>query len=447
VTPAMIGGLGILALFVLMAIRVPIAFAMLAVGLAGTAALNGLNPALSMLATESFTVATSYELIVVPLFILMGNVATQAGMSSSLYDAAYAWIGRLRGGLASATIVGCAGFAALSGSSIASALTMGKVSIGEMDRFGYSPRLSTGVVAAGGTLGILIPPSTGFVLYAILTQQSIGRLFLAGVVPGILLALLFVGTVTLLCTIFPSWGPRGPRTNWTEKARATLGALPILAIILVSIGGIYTGIFSPIESSAVGAGLAIVLGFALRRLTLAGLWRAILGSGRTTATVMLILISAYILNPFISLTGVPHVVGEWLAGVTAGPITTLVLILLCYLVLGCFLEGLSMIVLTMPILYPIVIGLGFDPIWYGVIIVIVLEMAMISPPVGVNVFIVRSIAPRVPLAEIFLGVLPFWVAMILLVGILILFPALATYLPDRMMQWGFKCCLRKHRSF
>ncbi|MCD1620777.1 TRAP transporter large permease subunit, partial [Salipiger manganoxidans] len=210
---------------------------------------------------------------------------------------------------------------------------------------------------------------------------------------------------------------------------------------------IYTGIFSPIESSAVGAGLAIVLGFALRRLTLAGLWRAILGSGRTTATVMLILISAYILNPFISLTGVPHVVGEWLAGVTAGPITTLVLILLCYLVLGCFLEGLSMIVLTMPILYPIVIGLGFDPIWYGVIIVIVLEMAMISPPVGVNVFIVRSIAPRVPLAEIFLGVLPFWVAMILLVGILILFPALATYLPDRMMQWGFKCCLRKHRSF
>lgn len=176
-----------------------------------------------------------------------------------------------------------------------------------------------------------------------------------------------------------------------------------------------------------------MLGFALRRLTLAGLWRAILDSGRTTATVMLILISAYILNPFISLTGVPHVVGEWLAGVTAGPITTLVLILLCYLVLGCFLEGLSMIVLTMPIFYPIVIGLGFDPIWYGVIIVIVLEMAMISPPVGVNVFIVRSIAPRVPLAEIFLGVLPFWVAMILLVGILILFPALATYLPDRMM--------------
>lgn len=433
-SPAMIGGLGFLALFGLMAIRVPIAFAMLAVGLVGTAILNGVHPALGMLAPESFTIASSYELIVVPLFILMGNVATQAGMSGALYDAAYAWIGRMRGGLASATIFGCAGFAALSGSSIAAALTMGKVSIHEMQRFGYAPRLATGVVAAGGTLGILIPPSTGFVLYAILTQQSIGRLFLAGVLPGLLLALLFAATVSVMCWLRPSWGPRGPVSTWRDKAETTVAALPILAIILASIGGIYTGIFSPIESSAVGAGLAILQGFALRRLTLHGLWHAILDSGRTTATVMMILISAYVLNPFISLTGVPHVVGQWLAEISAGPVTTLALILLCYLVLGCFLEGLSMIVLTMPIFFPIVTGLGFDPIWYGVIIVIVLEMAMISPPVGVNVFIVRSIAPQVALAEIFLGVLPFWGAMILLVGLLILFPSIATFLPDTMMQ-------------
>ncbi|WP_319800460.1 TRAP transporter large permease subunit [Pararhodobacter zhoushanensis] len=207
-----------------------------------------------------------------------------------------------------------------------------------------------------------------------------------------------------------------------------------MAIIVVSIGGIYTGIFSPIESSAIGAGLSIVLGFALRRLSFRTLGRVIIDSGRTTATVMLILISAYILNPFISLTGVPHVVGEYLASISSGPLMTLALILLCYLVLGCFLEGLSMIVLTMPIFYPIVIGLGFDPIWYGVIIVIVLEMAMISPPIGVNVFIVRSIAPTVSLAQIFSGVLPFWVAMIVLVGLLIAFPQLATFLPDTMIR-------------
>lgn len=434
-TPGMIGFVGILALFGLLVIRVPIAFAMFAVGLVGTIVLKGPIPAFSTLATESFTLATSNDLIVVPLFILMGNVATRAGMSRSLYEAAYVWIGWMRGGLASATVLGCAGFAALSGSSIASALTMGKVSIGEMDRFNYSPRLSTGVVAAGGTLGILIPPSTGFVVFAILTQQSIGQLFLAGVIPGLILAGLFILAVSALCMIFPNLGPAGPRSTMSEKARAMVGALPIMLIILVSIGGIYAGIFSPIESAAVGAGLSIILGFALGRLRPTELWQSILDSGRTTATVMLILIAAYILNPFISLTGVPRLVGELLVDVGGGPYGTLFLILVCYLVLGCFLEGLSMIVLTMPIFFPIVTGLGFDPIWYGVVVVVVLEMAMISPPVGVNAYIVKSVAPKVPLGQIFIGIMPFWFAMIVLVIILILilFPSLATYLPDRMI--------------
>lgn len=429
----MVGLIAMIGMFVLLAIRVPVAFAMFTVGLIGLSVLNGTEAALSLLASEGFTLGSTEELIVVPLFILMGNVATQSGMSRALYDAAYAWIGRIKGGLASATVIGCAGFAALSGSSIASALTMGKVSLGEMRRFGYDARLATGVVASGGTLGILIPPSTGFVIYAILTQQSIGRLFLAGVVPGLLLAALFVLAVSIICFFKPEVAPNGPQTSWRERATATFGALPIIVIILVTIGGIYLGYFSPIEAAAVGAGLAIVIGFATRKLSLAGFWAAVRDSAVTTATVMLILISAYILNPFIALTHVPQTVGEYIAALDLGPYGTLAIIVFVYLILGCFLEGLSMLVLTMPIFYPIMMNLGFDPIWYGVIIVVVLEMAMISPPIGVNAFVVKSLVPDVPLKDIFVGIVPFLIAMILLVIILTIFPQLALFLPNTMI--------------
>ena len=260
-TPTVTGLLGLAGLLVLLALRMPVALAMFAVGFAGNWALNGLGAATSLMASEAFTLASSPELMVIPLFILMGNVASASGMSRQLYEAAYAVVGRVRGGLASATIIGCGGFAALSGSSVAAALTMGKVALGEMERYRYDPRLSTGVVAAGGTLGILIPPSTGFVIYAILTEQSIGRLFLAGVLPGLLLVVLFVAAVSLLCVFRPDFGPRGPATSVPEKLRALVAAGPIFGVILLTIGGIYGGLFSPVEAAGVGAGA--VWGFPL----------------------------------------------------------------------------------------------------------------------------------------------------------------------------------------
>ena len=432
-SPEATGLTGLAVLLALLALRVPVAFAMFVVGLVGLAYLNSLSSALSLLASETFNLASSAELVVIPLFILMGNVATEAGMSRRLYDAAYAWIGPIRGGLASATVLGCAGFAALSGSSVASALTMGRVSLGEMARFNYSPRLSTGAVAAGGTLGILIPPSTGFVLYAILTRESIGRLFLAGVIPGLLLTLLFILTIYVLTLIRPRLGPPGPAFAWRDRARASLGALPILAIVLITIGGIYLGIFSPVEAAAVGAGLAILGGALGRSLTLAGFIDALKDSVSTTAAVMLILIAAHVIGPFLALSHIPTLVGDLLAALDVGRYGVLAVILLSYLVLGCFLEGFSMLVLTMPIFFPIITQLGFDPIWFGVVVVLTLEMGLITPPVGVNVFIVKSVAPDVPLGEIFAGVAPFLLAMVLTVVILTLFPQLALYLPTQMI--------------
>ena len=429
---SMIGFVGILIMFGLLVLRIPVAFAMFSVGFVGITVLDSSRSAFSLLASETFTLASSPELVVIPLFILMGNVASITGMSQKLYDAAYAIIGQLRGGLASATVIGCGGFAALSGSSVASALTMGKVALGQMDRFKYNKRLSTGVVAAGGTLGILIPPSTGFVIYAILTEQSIGRLFLAGVLPGIMLLLLFILVITVICWFRPEFGPAGPATSWRNKGKALLGAGPIVAVILLTIGGIYGGLFSPVEAAAVGAGVVILVGFVTRSLSLKALWHASRDAVVTTATVMLILIAAHLINPFMALSHIPSAVGELLSGLGLGVTGTLILILAIYLVLGCFLEGFAMLVLTLPIFFPIIMSLGIDPIWFGVLTVLTLEMGLISPPVGINVFIVKSVAPNVELGDIFRGVLPFWLMMILAVALLIIFPQIVLLLPNTM---------------
>jgi len=415
-------------------LRVPVAFAMFLVGFLGIWALNGWNGAMGLLSSETFTLASSSELVVVPLFILMGNIASTTGMSRQLYNAAYAVIGHIRGGLASATLLGCGGFAALSGSSVASALTMGKVSLSEMDRYGYDPRLSTGVVAAGGTLGILIPPSTGFVIFAILTEQSIGRLFLAGVFPGLLLLAIFVITVSIICWFRPEAGPPGLRRSLSEKLTAVTGALPILLVIASTIGGIYGGLFSPVEAAGVGAAFVIIYGIVTRSLSLSAFWQAARASVVTTATVMLILIAAHMVNPFLALSHVPTYVGEALIALDIPVLGTLVLMLLVYLVLGCFLEGFAMLVLTLPIFFPVVLQMGIDPIWFGVLVVLTLEMGLISPPVGINVFIVKSVAPKVALADIFRGVLPFWLAMLVTLGILIAFPQISLLLPNTMFN-------------
>ncbi len=428
-----VGTLGIVVLFILLLIRIPVAFAMFAVGFAGIWALNGWNAAMGLMASETFTLASSPELVVVPLFILMGNVASATGMSRRLYDAAYAIVGQVRGGLASATVIGCGGFAALAGSSVASALTMGKVSLAEMDRFHYDRRLATGVVAAGGTLGILIPPSTGFVIYAILTEQSIGRLFLGGVLPGLLLLLAFLIAVTIICTIRPDLGPSGPATTLREKRRAMLGTLPVLVIIFLTIGGMYGGFFSPVEAAGVGAGLVILYGVLIRTLTFAILWKSTRDSVVTTATVMLILIAAHMINPFLALSHIPSAIGEQIVGLGLPATGTLVMILVIYLVLGCFLEGFAMLVLTLPIFFPVIVELGIDPVWFGVLVVLTLEMGLISPPVGLNVFIVKSVAPKVPLGDIFVGVIPFWIAMLATLAVLITFPQISLILPNTMI--------------
>jgi tripartite ATP-independent transporter DctM subunit len=330
-------------------------------------------------------------------------------------------------------VIGCAGFAALSGSSVASALTMGRVSLSEMKRFNYSPRLSTGAVAAGGTLGILIPPSTGFVIYAILTRESIGRLFLAGVLPGLLLTFMFVMSIWILTFFKPELGPPGPATTWRDKIKASIGALPIMVIVLMTIGGIYSGIFSPVEAAAVGVGLTIVGGTLAGSLNIAKFVNALKDSVSTTATVMLILIAAHVIGPFLALSHMPTFVGEFLTSLDIGRYGILALILITYLVLGCFMEGFAMMVLTLPIFFPVIVSLGFDPIWFGVVVVMVLEMGLITPPVGINVFIVKSVAPDVPLKEIFIGVLPFLIAMIIAMIFIVMFPAIALYLPNTMI--------------
>jgi tripartite ATP-independent transporter DctM subunit len=311
---------------------------------------------------------------------------------------------------------------------------MGKVSLQEMERFHYDPRLSTGAVAAGGTLGILIPPSTGFVVYAILTEQSIGRLFLAGVFPGILMLSLFVLAVTVLCWIKPQFGPPGPATRVSEKLRAIANAGPIVGIIFLTIGGIYSGLFSPVEAAAVGAGAVILIGFATGKLGILRLWQASKDSIVTTSTVMLILIAAHMINPFLALSHIPSAVGDFLGALNLTPTGVLIVILLIYLILGCFLEGLAMLVLTLPIFFPIVTGMGIDPIWFGVMCVLALEMGLISPPVGLNVFIVKSVAPKVSLNQIFSGVVLFWAMMLVTLALLIAFPQIALFLPDTMIN-------------
>jgi tripartite ATP-independent transporter DctM subunit len=428
-----IGLIGIAALLLLMALRMPIGVAMLLVGIVGFGVLNGFPAALAALGTYPYQYAAVYDFAVIPLFVLMGNLGSVSGMARDLYTAAYAWIGHMRGGLAHATILACAGFAAVSGSSVASAVTMGKVCLPEMRRYNYSHRLSTGVIAAGGTLGILIPPSTAFVIYGLLTEQSIGRLLLAGILPGILLAAIFMITVAIWMYFQPQYGPPGPRAGWSERQKTLTRAAPMLTIVLVSIGGIYLGVFTPSEAAAVGATLALGYAFWQRSLGDGGLSRILVETVSTTALVFLILIGALVFGPFLALSGLPEEIAKWLASLDVPRVVILIIVLAVYVALGTWMEGFSMLVLTLPIVIPIMQALGYDLIWFGVIMVIVLEMGLIDPPVGINVFIVKGLVPDVPMTEIFKGVIPFWFAMMVCIAILIAFPEIALVIPNTMI--------------
>jgi tripartite ATP-independent transporter DctM subunit len=431
-TPELIGLAGLVVFFALLIFRVPIAMAMMITGFLGTGAISGFGAASATLGAETFEIASFIDLSVIPLFVLMGNLAGLSGMSRDLYNAAYAWAGHYRGGLAGATVLGCAGFAALSGSSFASAVTMGRVALPEMRRFHYDDGLATGCVAAGGTLGFLIPPSSGFGIYAILTEQSIGKLFIAGILPGLLLTALFLGAIAIVTRLKPEAGPAGPRAPFRERWRTLARAGMFILVVLVTIGGIYGGIMTPVEAAGIGAFLTLLVALARRSLNRADLRLVILHTLRTTALTFMILIGAHVFIPFMALSQIPAQLVGILTGLDLGPTGILLIVMATYVLLGTFLEGIAMLVLTLPVVFPVILALGYSPIWFGVVVVIVLEMGLISPPVGVNVFVVKGVAPDVPLEKIFSGIWPFWLAMLACLLILTVFPQIALFLPERM---------------
>ena len=446
----MIGLVGLICMFLLMALRLPVAIAMLVTGMLGTAYANatkfmingmgsdlawsrGWSIAYTNLSGEAFEAASNYNLLVIPMFVLMGNLAGASGMSSDLFKAAYKWMGHFRGGLASATVTACAGFAALSGSSLASAVTMGRVALPEMRKYKYDDGLATGAVAAGGTLGFLIPPSGGMIIYAVLTDQSIGRLFMAGVIPGIILTGLFILAILFTVSRNPDAGPKGERASWAERLASLRGAVPILFVVFLTIGGMYTGFFTPVEASSVGAFLTFLVAFVRRKLDWHKMRNVVMQTMSATATIFLILIGAFVFIPFMALTEIPGHLVALLTSLPIGDFGVLMVIVVAYLILGMFLDTMAMLVLTLPVVIPIAIGLEWDLIWFGIIVVVALEMGMISPPVGINVFIVKSIAPDVPMRKIFAGIWPFWFAMLAMILLLVIIPDLALFLPRQVV--------------
>lgn len=424
--------IGFLALFILLFIRMPVGLAMMLVGTVGIWFIRE-RAALPKLAGEIFAEASNFPLTIIPLFVLMGNLAGISGMSRDLYTAAQSWFGHLRGGLASSTIVGCAGFSALSGSSLAAAITMGRVSLPEMQRYGYDNGLATGAIAAGGTLGILIPPSAGFVIYAILTEESIGRLFLAGVLPGLLLMALFIAAIWFTVLRAPQKAPTSAKpAPMRDRIHALGKAGWIIGIIFLTIGGIYTGVFSAIEAAGIGAALALVVAIIRKSLTRANIVNVFEGTLRASGTLFLILFGAFVFKAFIGFTGVTFTLAEWVGGLGLSGFQVVIAFLLMFIVLGTFMEGFAILVLTVPIIQPIVEPLGVNMVWFGVLMVICLEMGLISPPVGVNVFVVKGIAPDVPLNAIFRGIWPFWFAMLVGIILLLLVPEIALLLPNTM---------------
>ncbi len=423
---------GFAALFVLLFIRMPVGTAMMLVGAVGIYMVRP-PAALPVVAGEIFGEASNYPLTILPMFIAMGYLAGVSGMSRDLYDAAHAWLGHLKGGLASATIVGCAGFSALSGSSLAAALTMGRVSLPEMQRFNYHDGLATGAIAAGGTLGILIPPSAGFVVYAILTEESIGQLFMAGVLPGLLLTSLFILAIWLEVRWSPDRAPRVEITDTVEmRLKSTLRASWIVGIILLTIGGIYTGIFSAIEAAGIGAFLALIVTAIRRKATWANMIEVITGTLRSSGTVFLILFGAFVFKTFIGFTGVTYQLSLWVEAQGFTGVQVVIAFLALFIVLGMFMDGFAILVLTVPLVEPIIEPLGINMVWFGVLMVIALEMGLISPPVGLNVFVVKGIAPDVPLGTIFRGIWPFWFAMLACLILILLIPDIAMLLPKTM---------------
>jgi tripartite ATP-independent transporter DctM subunit len=420
--------LGFVAMFALMALRVPIALSMGAIGFVGIGLMRSWPAAISNTGNE-FTDVASYTLSVVPLFILMGNFVTRAGMSRELYRLAYSFFGHLRGGLAMSTIAACAGFGAICGSSIATAATMARVSMPEMRRFRYEDGFAAGTIAAGGTLGILIPPSVIMVIYGLMTETSIGALFAAGFIPGILATFLYMLAVAIQTARNPALGPPGERSDWSERLDALKAMWAVILLFVLVIGGMYGGFFTPTEGAGVGAFGGFMFALSRNTLTWASLFEILSETAQTTAMLFMIVIGASIFSSFVNFTTLPADLQMFVKQFNVTPIMVIVVICVIYVILGSAMEELSMMLLTVPIFFPLVVGLGFDPVWFGILVVCVIEIGMISPPVGMNVFVLSSVLPDVPTAKIWRGVTPFLIADLVRLAILVAVPTLTLFLP------------------
>ncbi len=431
-TPVTVGIICILLLFFFMSLNMNVGLSMALSGFIGLIYLLGVEQALNVLGNAPFRTAAAYTMSVIPLFVLMGNLSLYAGVSSDVYNTAYKFFGHLPGGLAMATTVACAGFAATCGSSVATAVTIGSVAIPEMRKYNYASSLAAGSLAAGGTLGILIPPSIGFILYSMLTEESIGKLFIAGILPGILLTALFVVAIYIQVRKNPGLGPRGPVSTFKEKIESLKGVGGALGLFILVIGGLYGGIFTPTEAGGIGAFGSFLLMVLRKKLNFKNMANCLMDTGKVTAMCFLILLGANIFGYFMAVTRIPSELAKLAISLPLHPVLILIFILIVYLFLGCIVDAIAMIVLTIPIFYPVIIELGFNSVWFGVIAVIVMEMALITPPVGMNVFAIAGTAGDVPMYTIFKGIFPFLIAMVVLLIILIIFPQLATFLPNLM---------------
>ncbi len=431
--PVTVGLLGIVAVFLLLFLGMPIALACMFVGMAGIAYLASPEAAMPVVASTIYGTFAFYPYTVIPLFILMGGFCTSSGMTSQLFATFDKWLGRLPGGLGLATISACAGFAAVSGSSVASAAAMGTIAIPEMRRFHYDPRLAAGCVAAGGTLAFLIPPSIGFIVYGMLTEQSIGKLLVSGILPGILLALAYVVTVLVMVKLNPALAPASPDpVGLIDKFKAARGVAGALSLFLVVIGGIYLGVFTPTEAAGVGATIMFLWVIAARRVTFKELAACLMDSLRISAMVLFLVAGASVFSYFLALSTIPAQVAAWAAGLAISRYVVLAAVTGIYLFLGCLLDSISMMVLTMPVIFPVMTTLDFHPIWFGVISVLMMEAGLITPPMGLNVFTVAGVMPDVPLETVFKGSLPFLFAIATVCLILTIFPQIALVMPMMM---------------
>jgi tripartite ATP-independent transporter DctM subunit len=424
--------LGFVVLFALMLLRVPVGMAMGLVGVTGYAYLSGGAPALKLVGQTSMRTVTSYQFGVIPMFLLMGAFVSHSGISRELFRAANTFVGHRKGGLGLATIVSCGGFAAISGSSVATAATFSAVAYPEMRRYGYPQSFATGVIAAGGTLGAMLPPSTVLAVYALITQQDVGKLFQAGILPGLLAMTMYMLTIGVIVRVRPDFLPTVPKASWEDRLAGIRDVWAPLLLFVLVIGGLYGGVFTPTEAGGMGASGAFLLGVLRGKLDKAGIRASLLQATRTAAAVFTVLIGALLFGYFLTITQVPQKVTEFLTGLGVGPYGVLALIMLMYLVLGCLMDALAMIILTVPIIFPVVTALGFDPVWFGIIIVMTVELGLIHPPVGMIVFVIKSVIHDVTFSSIFKGVLPFIATDILRLIILIAFPIIALWLPSHM---------------